>query len=252
MIDMLRAYEFDDIVWDYDTNLDVTNMRMVLSREENFVKVTIYGEDDTTMSQSYACAAFVMLLLLWGLSCGAMIRNDGRVMTGKLKVGGVSVLKQELIRFCALVFLLGSMLLLIFGTLMAAFPFAKNAFAQIGVTGIGQLAFLLLSFIPSLLFAGAAVLFVFTAAANEIGGILMLFTGTIVMGYMSGCLLPSVYLPKPIRRAAAYLPTTYMHEEAKAAIRGSFDIKSALIILAFALFFFIAAVLIRAYKSTRE
>lgn len=252
MKDMLDEFGYHDISWEYDSDLDVVNMRMVLSREDNFMKITILGEDSTTMSQSYACAALVMLLLLWGLSCGAIIRNDGKVMTGKLAVGGVSVFKQELIRVLSIVFLLGTMLSLVFAVMLVSFPFAKNAFAQVGVTSMGQIAFLFVTFIPSLIFAGAAVLLVFTAAANEIGGILMLFTGTIVMGYISGCLLPSVYLPKSIRKIAKYFPTTYMHREAEAGFAGNFDLRSALILLGFALVLFALAVLVRAYKSKRE
>ena len=89
------------------------------------------------------------------------------------------------------------------------------------------------------------------AAANEIGGILLLFTGTIVMGYMSGCLLPSVYLPKAIRRTAKFLPTTYMREEAENALAGVIDAKHVLIMLMFSAAFFIAGFIIKNYRSKK-
>ena len=252
VIDTLREFGYyDEYHRQYDDEIDMTNMRVVLSREANFTRVTVLGVDGTTMTQSYACAALVMLLLLWGLSCGAMVVGEGKIMSGKLQISGVSVLWQELCRLVSLIFLLGCMLLLVFGLLYTSFPFAKTAFEQVGIIKTDQITLLLISFIPALIFAAAAVQFCFTAASNEIGGILLLFTGTIVTGYMSGCLIPSVYLPQTIRRLARFLPTTYMHKAAEAAIGKKLDTHASLILLGFALAFFLASYAIRRYKNTK-
>ena len=47
-------------------------------------------------------------------------------------------------------------------------------------------------------------------AANQIGGILLLFLVTLLMGYASGCIVPSAYLPKAVRSVGRHLPTATM------------------------------------------
>ncbi len=251
MKDVLNKTELDDLREGYDNDLDVVNLRVLLLREDDFSKIVVVGEKDTSISQTYACSALVMLILLWGLSCGAMVKNDSMQLGRKLSVGGVSIFKQELIRLLSMIFLLGTMLALVFAALISAFPFAKGAYEQIDVYDAGRLWLLLISFIPCLLLAGSIVYFCFMAAANEIGGILLLFTGTIVMGYMSGCLLPSVYLPKAIRRTAKFLPTTYMREEAENALAGVIDAKHVLIMLMFSAAFFVLGFIIKNYRSKK-
>ena len=60
-----------------------------------------------------------------------------------------------------------------------------------------------------------------------------------------------VYLPKAIRRAAKFLPTTYMREEAENALAGIIDMKHVLIMLAFSAGFFLAGYIIKNYRSKR-
>lgn len=251
MKDVMIEKELEDLIDGYDDELDVVNLRVLLLREDDFSKIVVVGEKDTSISQTYACSALVMLILLWGLSCGAMVKNDSMQLGRKLSVGGVSMFKQELIRLVSMLFLLGTMLVLVFAGLIGSFPFTKNAYEQIDVYESGRLWLLLISFIPCLLLSGCIVYFCFMAAANEIGGILLLFTGTIVMGYMSGCLLPMVYLPKAIRKVAKYLPTTYMREEAENALAGVIEAKHVLVMLGFSACFFLAGFIIKNYRSKR-
>lgn len=237
--------------WEMAEALSVTDARVILSREDAFSKVTIYGEGDVSFAQSYLCAALVILILLWGLSCGTIMKGDSPVLVKKLKANLISVEKQQLIKLTALVILLGVVFLIIGGLLIGAYFFMPELFETLDVTSIWQLVLLLIAFVPVIILAAAIVMFAYTVTSNQIGGILLLFIGTVVMSYISGCLMPSVYLPETIQELAKFLPTTYMHREATNAIMGIVDIKCLLIIVLYSLAFFGASVGIMKYKESR-
>ena len=78
------------------------------------------------------------------------------------------------------------------------------------ITKFAELRNWYLAGLPLLTLASALVLLVYTFAANQIGGILFLFLLTALMGYASGCIVPSAYLPKAVRSIGRYLPTYTM------------------------------------------
>lgn len=231
--------------------MDVTAARVILSREDIFSKVTIYGEGDVSFAQSYFCAAMVILVLLWGLSCGTILKSDSLVLTKKLHANLISTEKQQLIKLAALICLLAAVYLIIGALLVTAFLAVPEVFRTVDIVSIWQIILLLAAFIPVIVLAASIVMFAYVAASNQIGGILLLFISTIVMSYISGCLLPSVYLPKTIRALAKYLPTTYMHTEATNALAGVVDIRCILILVLFTCAFFAASVGIMKYKESK-
>lgn len=243
--DMIYEYDLREDSQYYDDAQAAMTARIALSREQIFKKLVVYGEDSTTLIQGYCCVGLIMLVLLWGLSCGALIRSDDKVLTTKLETSGVSVFKQELIRFVSVFALLETVLLLVFAILMTAFPFAGEVFEQVEVYNIKTLFRLCAAFIPIVLFAAALVIFCFTAARNEIGGILLLFTLVVSCGYVSGYFMPSAFLPQTIRNIAGYLPTTYMLKLAENVLVGELPVKSIAYLLAGLVVLFAATVLIR-------
>ncbi|MGN0165630.1 MAG: ABC transporter permease [Lachnospiraceae bacterium] len=248
--DWAKEYEISDSGSMVD-EMDVTDARVILSREDIFNKVTIYGEDDVSFTQSYFCSALVILVLLWGLSCGTILKSDSLVLTKKLSANLISTEKQMLIKFVALVSLLGSVFVVIGALLLGGFAVAPQAFELIEIDSMWQIVLLLLSFIPVIILGAAIVMLAYTLASNQLGGILLLFIGIIVMSYVSGCLFPSVYLPETIRSIAKYLPTTYMHKEATNALAGMVDIRCILIMVFFSCACFVASVGIMKYKENK-
>lgn len=252
LADMLKEYKLTVHRSEMIEDMDIVSARVILSRDEAFDKITVVGEGDVSIALGYACSALVMLVLLWGLSCGAVLKSDSPVLTKKLEAGLIPVRKQMAYKYIALFILLGSMLLIMFGLLFASYPFAKDLYKLVDIDKFAKLILLLIAFLPILLLGTAIIMASFSLAANQIGGILLLFILTIVMGYSSGCLLPLVYIPKVIRAFGSVLPTTFMLKEATNAALGLIDIKCTLIILAYALFFYAISVAATVYKGRRS
>lgn len=232
-------------------DMDVNCARVILEREDNFNKVTIYGEGDVSTAQGYACSAVVVLLLLWGISCGSIFKGDSPVLVNKLAANLIPVRRQEGFKLLALVCLIGSMFLILGGVLLLAFPFAAKLFAVIDIDTVWQLILMLLALIPAVVLASAIVMFSFTIASGQIGGIILLFIETIIMSYTSGCLMPSYYLPDAIKELGKFMPTYFMQKQATNALSGFVSAKNTIIILVYAAAFTLVSSIIVELRSRR-
>ncbi len=249
--DMCNDFEIKQYKSEILEDVDVINARMILSREDNFSRLTIYGENNVPIATEYACAILVMLTLLWGISCGTMIKSDSPVLVKKLEANQIPLYKQIFFKFISLICLMGTMFLIICAVLAAAFLLRRDVFETIGITDIWQIVMLIPMSLPTIICASAIVLFTFTAASNQIGGILLLSLGTVAMGYASGCLMPAVYLPMTIRNSFGMWPTYYMKQQAINAVSGNTDASCVLMILLFAAVFFAASAALVKYKYRR-
>ena len=120
------------------------------------------------------------------------------------------------------------------------------------ITKVGELGYWFLCGIPVLLLAAAIVLLVYTFAANQIGGIILLFLITAIMGYASGCIVPSAYLPKLVRGPGRFLPTATMLHVSVGGLSQTMDVRGTLVVLAEALCAFLITVGLMAWNHWRE
>ena len=252
MRDMFAEFGYRDVDNELSDGLDVITTRVVLSRDNHFKKTTVVGEDESSMVQDYACAALVMLVLLWGLSCGSLLKRDGLVMTRKLKADGVSVFKQEAIRFVSLFALLELMMLFVIAALFAAYFFAQEQFELLDIYSTSQILFLVPATIVPVMFTTSMVMFCFIAASNQIGGLLLLFTITVAGGYASGCIVSSVYLPGAVRNISGYLPMAQMHNATKMALGYTYSVRDALILGVWTVLLFALCVAINGKRGASE
>lgn len=182
-----------------------------LSREEVFVKDTASGTGATTAVQYYFCAAIVLLLLLGGISCGPLLKGDTKAYRDQLIHHRIGPVRQLLTKYLAALALFSVLYAFIFAALGGFLLAAPKLFASLfQLESLRELLVWFLSGLPGLLLAAAIVVFVYAFAANQIGGILLLFLVSILMGYASGCLAPSAFLPGTLREIGEALPTALM------------------------------------------
>lgn len=191
-----------------------------LSREEVFIKDTASGTGATTAVQYYFCAALVLLLLLGGISCGPLLKGDTKAYRDQLMHHQIGPVRQLLTKYLAVLALFGVLYLLVFVLLAGLLLVAPGLFASLfRLQSLRELLVWFLSGLPGLLLAAAIVVFVYAFAANQIGGILLLFLVSILMGYASGCLAPSAFLPGTLREIGEALPTAVMFSMLRNGVR---------------------------------
>lgn len=220
-----------------------------LSREECFVEDMASGTGGQSPIQYYFCAGIVLLLLLGGVSCGPLLKGDSRAFENQLYLHRIGPVLLMSIRYVAVLALFGTLYTTIFAILGVFLATKPDLFYELFViTNLPELLTWYLGGIPMLLLAAAMVCFVYAFAGNQIGGILLLFVATVVMGYASGCLAPAAYLPKAVRVLGGYLPTAYMLETVLCGLKQMLDWGLMLRLLLMAGAFFAGAVGIQAMR----
>ena len=192
---------------------DIRNLffDFAIGRDNFYAKDSASGTGNQTVVQYYVCAAFVLLLLLGGISCGPLLKGDPIAFEKQLALHRIGTAKLLAIRYLAVLTLFAVLYATIFAAFFGWYLVHPASFAAVlDLSTAEEIWYWFLWGLPVLLPAAAIVVFVYTFAANQIGGILLLFLFVMIMGYASGLLAPAAYLPSKIRVVGAYLPTARM------------------------------------------
>lgn len=194
-----------------ESDIEALFQEHVFGREECFVQDVASGTGGVSAIQYYFCAALVLLLMLGGISCGAILKGDAKAFEDQLFRHRIGPVRLMGIRYVAVLLMFAILYTSVFALLAIAFWWKPELFYELfTIMRFSELLLWYVSGIPMLLLAAALVCLIYAFAGNQIGGILLLFLTTIVMGYASGCLAPAAYLPKAVRVVGGYLPTSHM------------------------------------------
>ncbi len=225
----------------------------VINREDTFVKADASDTGGQTLFQYYFCAGVVMLLMLGGVACGTLLKGDARSLEDQLAMHGIKSPQLALARHLAVLLLFfifyTTVFLGLYVTWLAKPDTMEKYFA---ITKFAELRKWYLAGLPLLTVAAALVLLVYTFSANQIGGILLLFLLTALMGYASGCIVPSAYLPKAVRHVGRYLPTFTMLKVSVGGLRQKVDWVNTALLLGEALVAWLVTVGIMSLNRWRE
>lgn len=207
-----------------DNEINTALGSYALAREDFFIDDTANGTGTVGTVPYYFNAAIVMLLLLGGISCGPLLAGDSRAYRDQLIHHRIGPLRQLFAKCLAVLTLFASLYLVIFLGITAFKAVKPDLFTSLlKLETYGEIGYWFLCGLPILFLATAMVVLIYTFAANQIGGILLLFLVTILMGYASGCIEPSAFLPLTVRNFGSHLPMTKMFNSILSGIRGEAD-----------------------------
>ena len=225
----------------------------VINREDTFVKADASDTDGQTLFQYYFCAGIVMLLMLGGVACGTLLKGDARSLEDQLAMHGIKSPLLALARYIAVLLLFFMFYTTVFVLLYLMWlgkPVTMEKY--FAITKFAELRNWYCAGLPILVLAAALVLLVYMFAANQIGGIMLLFLLTALMGYASGCIVPSAYLPKAVRSIGRYLPTYTMLRVSVGGLRQRAEWARTGILLLEALVAWLATVGLMSWNRWRE
>ena len=164
------------------------------------------------------------------------MKGDPVAFEKQLALHRIGPVKLLAIRYIAVLSLFAVLYTVVFAALFGWLLVSPGSFAALlDLSSAEELRYWFLCGLPVLLPAASIVVFVYTFAANQIGGILLLFIVVMVMGYASGLLSPAAYLPSKVRVVGAYLPTARMLNVMKNAMTHAASTELLLIVAAEAL-----------------
>ncbi len=168
-----------------------------LSREGYFKKETVSAAGDVSWMEYYEISAFVMLLLLLGIPAAELLAPHSAVFRQKLRIMGIGRLKETAVRY-------GAVNLLLSGAVCAA------GILSVTVCGVRMDVYGVSALILTGLSASALILLCYELAGSAAAGVMLLFFSTVIMAFLSGGLIPSVFLPSSLEQAGRWMPVKLM------------------------------------------
>lgn len=241
------TYEYEEIfnerlTKELQDSINIKYFDHTLARESYFKHKVISATGELTVFQYYISSGIVLFTLLLGMGFAKALSPNNNAFYEKLKSYGISkriVTLNQIISVFIVYIIIG---FIIFGL-------------YVGISkhfGIEILSFKIRDYILLLfvmLCVSSFIVSIFTIAESETSGCLLLFIITMIMNYISGGFIPTVFLPKAIQSLAPYMLTNILAKEIGNIFLEEINIKGFLLIAGIAIGIYIITIIIVTIKD---
>lgn len=270
--DAFDEYVGDDSAkYDAQTALNLRYLAYALDRSAYYEEIDVTDMGGSSVVQFYVAAGLLMVLLMCGITCYELLKDDSGVLAASLKKCGISpvyshickvlgvtlvlwLISVVLYTLCALsvtripeladiISVVGTKEVLVLpgGGEKVILRANKDAFARLIAGAFGL--FVMLFSIYSM--AG----FIFRLSGKAASGVIMLFLLSFSMMYASGCLIPSSMLPPAVAKVGQYMPTYYMFDMCRQLLNGTVNVVTVIINAVFSAVFLGASAFVTLFKK---
>lgn len=226
--DYLTTYEMTTSIAQAERDLNEVFLRYALTRERCFSGEEVSAAGDVGVAVYYGISAAVGMLLLLGIPAACVAGPYCPATEEMLMRIGIGRAQRTAARTLSL-----SALLLLFLSLPAAFAAYRGLF-QAGAAALWMGILLCLA-------AAGWIHLHYELCRNETAAILLLFGTTVVMLFMSGRIIPSVFLPKAVQEAGKWMPAAYFADGIRFMITGEANGSAAKLVFLEAAAFFLSS-----------
>ena len=216
-------------------------MRFTLQRGDIYKIETVSSTGSLSLPQFFVCAGIAVIMLFLGFTMGGYAMQESTQLNLMLKRSGISYIFTVVCKtiITALIYTVLFTALLI-GAKAALGSLPENT--QTAVSPVSSLLpdisaknLALLAICSAL--SVSFILAVYSLAGSGLYGMLLLFLSNVLMLFVSGCIIPSAYLPKVAAVTGAQLPTAYLKQCLTAMYTGEIPITAIIAILAYIILF---------------
>lgn len=222
--DMAREYGLTGQLSEIEVEIDRYNLAFALDRMALYHDndVSVFGSMNSV--QFYLASGSILFLLLSGMAMYPVVQKEPAAFQKQLERQGAGLMWQ---RFCQ--WLCG---FLCMGGIFGIMYLAVGAAAELFLSGEpgGGLAAVGGGVYPAGTRMGIGVLIVaavntliylfLNLAGSRTSGIMLVFVCSVGMIYLSGGIVPSMFLPEAMQMIGKYLPTTYLIQAAGGLLSG--------------------------------
>lgn len=202
-VDFAKEQNQENVIHKILADLNSEYIHFALGREKLFDHITVQATGDLSVIQYYTAAGIVLFLLIGFLSFQVIFCNENKAMSSKLFIFGFSPQKLLLIQFLVSFFmaiLSIFLLLIVSGFVLSFWQDFHVLYPFKAVLGI------LLAVFTACAYGN----FIYAVSKTPLSAILLLFSSSIVLLFLSGGFIPFALLPTGIKTISAFLPTTSM------------------------------------------
>ena len=197
-----------------ETEIDSYNLAFALDRLAVYGTEKVSATGKMSVMQYYASSGVVLFLLLSGMAVYPVMQREPRAFRKQLERQGTGSLWQEfcqwLCGFLCMGFLVCVACLLLKGAGMAAPETAEQISLSLTGGRSGNFGVKAGLSLLVMITVSTYIYLLYSMAGSKTGGVMLIFLLSVVMVYLSGGFIPSVFLSKTIQNVGGKLPTAYL------------------------------------------
>lgn len=213
--DTAQAYDLEGQLSVMEAEIDSYNLAFALDRLALFEAQSVSATGQMNIIQFYISSGVVLFLLLAGMAVYPVMQREPQALRQQLKRHGTGNVWQ-----CFCQWICGLLCISLFGGSALALLKIVEMFAADRVEGAYGKLFVRRGSVPLGVQVGIVLLIMISvttlvyllhsAAGSRTSGILLVFLCSIMMVYLSGGLVPSIFLPQAMYAVGDKLPTAYL------------------------------------------
>lgn len=213
--DTAAAYGMMEQLSVMETDIDSYNLAFALDRLAVYDTETVSATGQMSVLQYYAASGAVLFLLLSGMALYPVMRREPLAFRRQLARQGTGSIWQG---FCQWMsgFVCMELLICVLWLLwkaaggMAPEAVMKITAALVGRGSAGGMGVKIGMFLLVTVTASTYIYLLYSMAGSRTGSILLICLLSVVMVYLSGGLVPSVFLSETVQKVGEKLPTAYL------------------------------------------
>lgn len=213
--DTAAAYGMMDQLSVMETDIDSYNLAFALDRLAVYDTETVSATGQMSVLQYYAASGAVLFLLLSGMALYPVMRREPLAFRRQLVRQGAGGIWQGFCQWmsgfvCIELLLCVLWLLWKAAGVMAPDTVGKITAALVGRGSAGSTGVKIGMFLLVTVTASTYIYLLYSMAGSRTGSILLICLLSVVMVYLSGGLIPSVFLSGTVQKVGEKLPTAYL------------------------------------------
>ena len=220
------TYEYEDLYHERITkalqdSINVKYFDYTLAREGYFDHNKISATGELTTIEYYICSSLIFFMLLLGMIFSKVLSPNNDAFYEKLRSYRIS---RGIILLTRIISVFVAYMIIAIGGFCIYAGISKYLGNDIVMFKIRD--YLLLMFV--ILCVVSFIVCIFTITESQISGALLLFISTLIMNFISGGFIPTVFLPTPIQSLAPYMLTNVLSKQIGNIFLDKFDINGFL------------------------
>lgn len=213
-------------------DINTWNIRLTLNREELFRERILSATGQATALEYGAASALALCLFLWGILCSSFLIPEPEALMQMISRAGVARWQQILAKYLVMTAVLFLFSLLYLAGIRIGESYGLPLSVDFDSLSVWRGVLAVCLCVASILI-GCCYL-----APQETSAVLLIFWLAVLLLFLSGGFLPSVFLPESLRTVAGYLPGVWLLKEVSSLFTWSYEWKNTVILLGFSMLFF--------------
>ncbi|MBD5502813.1 MAG: ABC transporter permease [Lachnospiraceae bacterium] len=213
--DTAAAYGMMEQLSVMETDIDSYNLAFALDRLAVYDTETVSATGQMSVLQYYAASGAVLFLLLSGMALYPVMRREPLAFRRQLARQGTGGIWQGFCQWmsgfvCIELLICVLWLLWKAAGVMAPEAVGKITEALVGRGSAGSMGMKIGMFLLVTVTVSTYIYLLYSMAGSRTGSILLICLISVVMVYLSGGLIPSVFLSETVQKVGEKLPTAYL------------------------------------------